>query len=69
MAPSTEDNEAALSGMLTADHRVGALRTVGKGKDAVADGWAVEGCVHLHHHLVLPMDCFALKDATVHGGQ
>ena len=67
MAPSAEDDEAALSSMLTADHRAGAPHALGEG--AVAYGVAVEGSVCPHCCLVLPMTCFMLKGATVHGGQ
>ena len=64
MAPSTEDDEAALSGTLTADHRWGALHMLGKG--AVADGGAAEGCACLHCCLALSAVCLASKDAVVH---
>ena len=67
MAPSAEDDEAALDGMLTADCRAGALHALGEG--AVTDGGTVEGYACPHHCLLLPADCFTLKDATVHGEQ
>ena len=42
MAPSAEDDDAALGGTLTADHRVGTPFTLGEG--AVADGCMCPCC-------------------------
>ena len=67
MAPSAEDNEAIFGDTLTADCRVSAPCILGEG--AAADGGAVEGHACPHCPLVLPMACFTLKDATVHGRQ
>ena len=67
MAPSAKDDEAALGSMLTADRRVGALRTLGEG--LVTNCGAADGRAHPHCHLALPTACLASKDATVHGGQ